>query len=135
VEVRLHKRLQDQGHHRLRNAIRHGRDSELPLASVFLGNAHYLDRRRKVAARGQPVPELVEVVLEVALEFLYRTTVFLPRTPPSFHFATSVNVVIMPHTSAGTDVSQAKGMEVFCENLRQYLQGEPLVNVIDWQRG
>jgi hypothetical protein len=41
----------------------------------------------------------------------------------------------MPHTSAGTDVSQAKGMEVFCENLRRYFQDEPLVNVIDWQRG
>jgi len=26
-------------------------------------------------------------------------------------------------------------MEVFCENLRRYLKGEPLLNVIAWQRG
>jgi phosphoglycerate dehydrogenase-like enzyme len=45
------------------------------------------------------------------------------------------NVLITPHTSVGTDVQQARGMELFCENLRRYLKGEPLVNVIDWERG
>lgn len=45
------------------------------------------------------------------------------------------NVVITPHTSVGTDVSHAKGMELFCDNLRRYLCKESLVNVIDWERG
>jgi glyoxylate/hydroxypyruvate reductase len=44
-------------------------------------------------------------------------------------------VLITPHTSVGTDVQQARGTELFCENLRRYLTGQPLVNVIDWQRG
>jgi phosphoglycerate dehydrogenase-like enzyme len=44
-------------------------------------------------------------------------------------------VLITPHTSVGTDVQQARGIELFCENLRRYLTGEPLVNVIDWERG
>jgi phosphoglycerate dehydrogenase-like enzyme len=45
------------------------------------------------------------------------------------------NVIVTPHTSVGTDVQQARGVELFCENLRRYLKGEPLLNVLDWQRG
>ncbi|MBI3248790.1 MAG: D-2-hydroxyacid dehydrogenase [Deltaproteobacteria bacterium] len=45
------------------------------------------------------------------------------------------SVLITPHTSVGTDVSHALGTELFCQNLRRYLKGEPLLNVIDWERG
>jgi D-2-hydroxyacid dehydrogenase (NADP+) len=45
------------------------------------------------------------------------------------------NVLMTPHTSVGTDVSLAKGLELFCENLQRYLNGERLLNVIDWERG
>jgi phosphoglycerate dehydrogenase-like enzyme len=55
--------------------------------------------------------------------------------PPPEELWQFPNVLITPHTSVGTDVSHAKGMEVFCENLRRYLKGEPLLNVIDWERG
>jgi glyoxylate/hydroxypyruvate reductase len=44
-------------------------------------------------------------------------------------------VVITPHVSAGTDVSEHGGVKLFCENLARYLQGLPLENVIDWERG
>jgi D-2-hydroxyacid dehydrogenase (NADP+) len=44
-------------------------------------------------------------------------------------------VVITPHISGGTDVAQHRGVEVFSENLRAYLDGRPLANVIDWTRG
>ncbi len=44
-------------------------------------------------------------------------------------------VVITPHVSAGADVSEHQGVQLFCDNLRRYLDGEPLENVIDWQRG
>ena len=44
-------------------------------------------------------------------------------------------VVITPHVSGGTDVTQHRGVEVFVENLRAYLDGQPLANVIDWARG
>lgn len=55
--------------------------------------------------------------------------------PPPDELWQLPNVVITPHTSVGTDVSHAKGTELFCENLRRYLRNEPLLNVIDWERG
>jgi phosphoglycerate dehydrogenase-like enzyme len=44
-------------------------------------------------------------------------------------------VVITPHVSAVADVSEHQGVRLFCENLTRYLAGQPLENVIDWQRG
>jgi phosphoglycerate dehydrogenase-like enzyme len=44
-------------------------------------------------------------------------------------------VLITPHVSGGTDVAQHRAVEVFSENLRAYLEGRPLANVIDWARG
>ena len=55
--------------------------------------------------------------------------------PPPDELWQLPNVVITPHTSVGTDVSHARGTELFCENLRRYLRNEPLLNVIDWDRG
>ncbi|MBI3304375.1 MAG: D-2-hydroxyacid dehydrogenase [Deltaproteobacteria bacterium] len=55
--------------------------------------------------------------------------------PPPEELWRLSNVLITPHTSAGTDVQHARGMELFCENLRRYLRGEPLLNVLDWERG
>ena len=55
--------------------------------------------------------------------------------PPPEELWALPNVLITPHTSVGTDVQQARGIELFCENLRRYLTGEPLANVIDWERG
>jgi phosphoglycerate dehydrogenase-like enzyme len=55
--------------------------------------------------------------------------------PPPEELWQLPNVLITPHTSVGTDVQQARGIELFCENLQRYLKGEPLENVIDWERG
>lgn len=44
-------------------------------------------------------------------------------------------VMLTPHVSAVTDLSEHQGMSLFCENLRRYLEGQPLDNVIDWGRG
>ena len=44
-------------------------------------------------------------------------------------------VLITPHISSGTEVSQHRGVELFCDNLRAYLDRRPLKNVIDWERG
>ena len=44
-------------------------------------------------------------------------------------------VLITPHVSGGTDVAQHRLIEVFSDNLRAYLGGRPLANVIDWSRG
>jgi phosphoglycerate dehydrogenase-like enzyme len=55
--------------------------------------------------------------------------------PPDIRLWDDERVVITPHTSAGSDVSQHRGVDLFCGNLRAYLDGQPLVNVIDWDRG
>jgi glyoxylate/hydroxypyruvate reductase len=44
-------------------------------------------------------------------------------------------VVVTPHVSAVTDVSEHGGVKLFCENLTRFLEGLPLENVIDWERG
>ena len=44
-------------------------------------------------------------------------------------------VLITPHVSGGTDEPQHRGIDVFCENLRAFLDGRALVNLIDWERG
>jgi glyoxylate/hydroxypyruvate reductase len=44
-------------------------------------------------------------------------------------------VLITPHVSGGGDVRQHRGIELFCENLRAYLDGRPLTNVVDWADG
>ena len=55
--------------------------------------------------------------------------------PPDQSLWDNERVVITPHVSAGTDVSEHQGVRLFCENLARYLDGRPLENVIDWQRG
>ena len=55
--------------------------------------------------------------------------------PPPEELWQLPNVVITPHTSGGTDVQQAKGLELFCENLGRYVSGQSLLNVLDWERG
>jgi phosphoglycerate dehydrogenase-like enzyme len=55
--------------------------------------------------------------------------------PPDARLWDDERVVITPHVSAATDVSEHAGMNLFCENLIRFLQGRPLENVIDWQRG
>lgn len=55
--------------------------------------------------------------------------------PPDARLWDDERVVITPHVSAATDVSEHGGVNLFCENLIRYLEGRPLQNVIDWQRG
>jgi phosphoglycerate dehydrogenase-like enzyme len=44
-------------------------------------------------------------------------------------------VLITPHTSGNSDDNRHGAIDLFCENLRAYLDGAPLRNVIDWERG
>src|SRR5438477_10082392 len=49
------------------------------------------------------------------------------RPPPAELWA-EPRVLITPHTSGGSDVSRHGGVDLFCENLRAYLDGRPLRN-------
>src|SRR5437879_13210167 len=44
-------------------------------------------------------------------------------------------VLITPHVSGGGDVRQHRGIDLFCDNLRAYLDGRPLTHVVDWTNG
>jgi len=45
------------------------------------------------------------------------------------------NVIITPHVSADTSVSQEQRNAVLVENLRRYAAGEPMLSVVDIERG
>jgi len=44
-------------------------------------------------------------------------------------------VLITPHVSGGGDVRQHRGIDLFCDNLRAYLDGRPLINAVEWAEG
>jgi phosphoglycerate dehydrogenase-like enzyme len=45
------------------------------------------------------------------------------------------NVLLTPHTAGQNDVPSPERLQLFCDNLRHYLAGEPLRNVVEWARG
>ena len=54
---------------------------------------------------------------------------------PNPELLASPDVVITPHISWHAEISQNFGVDLFRENLQKLLHGEPLRNVVDWQRG
>jgi phosphoglycerate dehydrogenase-like enzyme len=44
-------------------------------------------------------------------------------------------VLLTPHISSVTDQDRHGGIVLFCENLRAWLDGRPMRNVVDWDRG
>jgi phosphoglycerate dehydrogenase-like enzyme len=55
--------------------------------------------------------------------------------PPPERLWSSPNVLITPHVSGASDEDRHGAIDLFCANLRAYLDGTPLRNVIDWGRG
>ena len=45
------------------------------------------------------------------------------------------NVLLTPHVSGGTPRYMERAIDLFCDNLHRYLEGRPLLNVVDSQRG
>ena len=55
--------------------------------------------------------------------------------PKDSELWTLPNVIITPHVAGIMPDYNARAMEVFCENLKRYLAGQPLINVIDRTKG
>jgi len=55
--------------------------------------------------------------------------------PPPDALWRDPRVLITPHVSGASDESRHGAIDVFCDNLRAYLNGAPLQNVIDWELG
>jgi phosphoglycerate dehydrogenase-like enzyme len=56
----------------------------------------------------------------------------LPPTSPLYDLP---NVILTPHTSWSSTRVLDRSIELFCDNLRRYAAGEPLVNVVDPDAG
>ena len=57
------------------------------------------------------------------------------ENPPGERLWKHPRVLLTPHTSGKSDVSRRRSIELFCKNLRAYIDGEPLANTIDWKTG
>lgn len=55
--------------------------------------------------------------------------------PPESELWGLPNVIITPHNSGGIKAHAQRATELFCENLRRYLKGQPLENLIDPKKG
>ena len=55
--------------------------------------------------------------------------------PPTARLWADPRVLITPHVSGASDQDRHGGIELFCDNLRAWLGGRPMRNVIDWARG
>jgi phosphoglycerate dehydrogenase-like enzyme len=55
--------------------------------------------------------------------------------PPPERLWSDPRVIITPHMSGASDDDRHGGIDLFRENLRAWLDGKPLRNVIDWERG
>lgn len=56
----------------------------------------------------------------------------LPEDSPLYRLD---NVIITPHSAGGGPRNREKLLDLFCRNLRRYLAGEPLLNVVDKEAG
>ena len=55
--------------------------------------------------------------------------------PPMERLWSDPRVLITPHISGGSDQDRHGAIDLFCDNLRAYIDGRKLRNVIDWDRG
>jgi phosphoglycerate dehydrogenase-like enzyme len=55
--------------------------------------------------------------------------------PPPARLWSDPRVLVTPHVSGASDQDRHGAIDLFCDNLRAYLDGRPLRNVIDWERG
>ena len=55
--------------------------------------------------------------------------------PPPARLWSDLRVLITPHVSGASDENRHGAIDLFCDNLRAYIDGRPLRNVIDWERG
>ena len=55
--------------------------------------------------------------------------------PPMGRLWSDPRVLITPHISGASDQDRHRGIALFCDNLRAWLEHRPMLNVIDWERG
>jgi phosphoglycerate dehydrogenase-like enzyme len=62
--------------------------------------------------------------------------VFAQEPLPADHpFYEMENVIVSPHVAGATPRYDSLVVDVFVENLKRYLAGQPLLNTVDWSAG
>jgi phosphoglycerate dehydrogenase-like enzyme len=59
----------------------------------------------------------------------------LEGRPPRPELIFEPNIVLTPHISGFGSVADTRFMDLFCENLRRFIDGRELLNVVDRERG
>jgi phosphoglycerate dehydrogenase-like enzyme len=112
-----------------------------PETDKLLGAAEFQSMKREAVliniARGGVIDEaaLIEalrngVIAGAGLDVFEQEP--LPADSPLWQFP---NVILSPHVSGFTPHYDERAMDLFAENLRRYVAGEPLLNVVDLSRG
>lgn len=55
--------------------------------------------------------------------------------PPDSPFWSVKNTIVTPHNGATTLATKARGYQIFADNLKRYVAGEELINIVDKQMG
>jgi phosphoglycerate dehydrogenase-like enzyme len=84
-------------------------------------------------ARGRLVDEraLLDALREGRIGGAILDTFREEPLPPTSPFYDLPNVIVTPHTSWSSGRVLDRSVELFCDNLRRYAAGEPLLNVVD----
>src|SRR5262245_10910020 len=91
IQIRLDELL----HNHLSDAIGYSGHTQNPFTSRLLGYGDGTHRRRKVASRAHPIPELVEIALQVGFELLNGHLIHTGRTLIGFdRFVSLVHLLL-----------------------------------------
>ena len=84
-------------------------------------------------SRGRVVdePSLIKALQSGHLAGLASDVFWKEPLPPDSPFWEMPNVIISPHSASTADTENGKHTEIFTDNLRRYLDGRPLVNLLD----
>ena len=114
----------------LGRAIRHLELGRIVIFAAGTGNP-YFSTDTTAALRASEIRGALEPILSQIVEAIRRT---IEHLPPE-RLWSNPNVLITPHISGASDEDRHGAIDLFCANLRAYLDGKPLRNVIDWERG
>jgi D-3-phosphoglycerate dehydrogenase len=125
------------------------RESDVILVSCpYTAETRYLINRERLALV-KPTAILINIarggiIDEVALEEALRSgklagagldVTETEPLPPSSPLWDTPNLIISPHCGGISSHRVRKLIEFFCENLRRYVAGQPLVNLVDQKKG
>jgi phosphoglycerate dehydrogenase-like enzyme len=88
-------------------------------------------------SRGRVVDQdaLVAALREERIAGAALDVVYPEPLPPDSPLWDMPNVILTPHSATSSQQFRQRLLDLFCENLRRYVAGEPLLNVVDKEAG